>query len=209
MMFSKTRLRTSIRTFLSDESGVLLAEFLILIPILVWGFIALIVYWDVFRTMNVSQKAAYSIADLMSRQTVVTEPFVDGLENVLDFLTPGTPDSRMRITSFQLDEGSDKKDEFDADDEYCLIFSRSTSPLVIAMTTADLQEKAFVDRIPNMAGGESVVLVETWVDYQPKFDTGVLNAAPGVSGQTFTQFIVTRPRNDRRVVILDVVHGCT
>jgi hypothetical protein len=55
---------------------------------------------------------------------------------------------------------------------------------------------------------ESVTLVETWVDYQPDFDTGVLNFAPGVQGQTFDQFIVTRPRNDRRVVLSGQSHTC-
>jgi Flp pilus assembly protein TadG len=209
MMSSMTRLRTSVRTFLTDESGVFLAEFLIVIPILIWGFIALIVYWDVFRTINVSQKAAYSIADLISRQGVVTQDFVDGLDNVLDFLTPGTPDSRMRITSFQLDEGTVNLPNFDADDTYCLIFSSSTSPLTPPLETDDLQQTEFVERIPELAGLESVVLVETWVDYQPKFDTGVLNSAPGVADQTFTQFIVTRPRNWRRVTLDGVVHGCT
>ena len=202
-------LRSSVRSFLSDESGVLLAEFLILIPILIWGFIALIVYWDVFRTINVSQKAAYSIADLMSRQGVVQDDFVDGLDNVLDFLTPGTTGSRMRITSFQMDEGTDNQPGFDADDKYCLLFSSSTNPLTPPMVTTDLQEKAFVDKIPNLANLESLVLVETWVDYAPKFDTGVLKTAPGVSDQTFTQFIVTRPRNWRRVTLDGTVHGCT
>jgi hypothetical protein len=203
-----TRLRTSVQDFLTDESGVMLAEFLIMIPILIWGFIALIVYWDVFRTINTSQKAAYSIADLISRQDVVTPQFVDGLENVLDFLTPGTPGSRMRITSFQLDEGKVSKPEFDADDKYCRLFSRSSDPLAPPLQTTDLQKKEFVDQIPNLADLESVVLVETWVDYQPKFDTGVLNAAPGVAGQTFTQFIVTRPRKGRRVTLDGEVHGC-
>lgn len=56
------RLRNSIRAFARDESGVLLAEALILLPMLIWGFIALVVYWDVFRTINVTQKAAYSIS---------------------------------------------------------------------------------------------------------------------------------------------------
>lgn len=208
MMMKISRLRTSVRSFVTDESGVMLAEFLIMIPILVWGFIALIVYWDVFRTINTTQKASYSIADLMSRQGVVTATFVDGLDNVLEFLTPGTFEPRLRITSFQLDEGANVLANFDADDTYCLLFSSSTNPLTPPLEMEDLQETAFVDRIPNMAGGESVVLVETWVDYEPKFDTGVLNAAPGVSGQTFDQFIVTRPRNWRRVTLDGVVHGC-
>lgn len=204
------RLRNSVRGFLRDEGGALLAEALIMMPMLIWGFLALVVYWDVFRTINITQKAAYSIADMLSRQTVVTTQFVDGLDNVLTFLTPGTPVSEMRITSFQLDEGSNIQPGFDGDDSYCLLFSRvvggtSGSPR-IPHDVASIQ--ALNARIPDMADLESVVLVETWVDYEPDFDTGVLNFAPGVTGQTFTQFIVTRPRNDRRVVLDGVVHGC-
>jgi hypothetical protein len=204
------RLRHTVRAFLRDESGVLLAEALILLPMLIWGFLALVVYWDLFRTINVTQKAAYSIADMLSRQTVVTQQFVDGLDNVLTFLTPGVPASEMRITSFQLDEGTNNQLGFDGDDEYCLLFSRivggtAGSPRA-AHTKASIE--ALNARIPDLADLESVVLVETWVDYEPDFDTGVLNFAPGIGEQTFTQFIVTRPRNDRRVVLDGVVHGC-
>ena len=68
---------SSIRAFAKDESGILLAETLILLPLLIWAFLALFVYWDAFRTINVSQKAAYSIADLMSRQGEIKQPFID------------------------------------------------------------------------------------------------------------------------------------
>jgi hypothetical protein len=205
------RFRHSLRAFLRDESGVLLAEALILLPMLIWGFLALIVYWDVFRTINIAQKAAYSIADTLSRQTVVTQAFVDDLDNVLTFLTPGTPSSEMRITSFQLDEGSTNLPGFDGDDNYCMLFSRvvgatSGSPRV-PHDEASLE--ALTSQIPDLANLESVVLVETWVDYVPDFDTGVLNFTPGVTNQTFTQFIVTRPRNDRRVVLAGQAHSCT
>jgi len=36
------------------------------------GFLALFVHWDAYRTINPSQKAACSIADLLSRHVVVT-----------------------------------------------------------------------------------------------------------------------------------------
>lgn len=184
------RLRNSLRAFARDESGVLLAEALVLLPMLIWGFIALVVYWDVFRTINVTQKAAYSISDLLSRQGVVNTQFVDGLSNVLDFLTPGVPDSRLRITSIEFNE---------RDDRYELLFSRSPQGKVPAHTQASIQ--TLRPRIPILADLESVIIVETWVDYRPRFDTGVLNFTPGVSDQTFVQFIVTRPRNWRRICL--------
>ena len=178
----------SIKRFLRDESGLLLAEALILLPLLIWGFMALFVYWDVFRSINVSQKAAYSISDLMSRQAVVTPQFVDGMQDVLNFLTAGSPQAKLRITSLQYNG---------ATDQYELLFSRSPGGKMAAHTQATIQNLR--SRIPVMSTLDSVVIVETEVDYNPSFNTGVLNVAAGVTAQTFTQFIVTRPRFWRRV----------
>ena len=198
------RFRNSIRSFAKDESGVLLAEFLILLPIMMWGFLALFVYWDVYRTINVSQKAAYSIADLLSRQVVVTTNFIDGLQGVLAFLTPGAQQSRMRITSFEFDEGTDIKPAWDADDSYVLLFSRSPGGAVLPYTQTQIQD--LQPFIPDMDDLDSVVLVETWVDYSADFDIGILEFAPGLDDQSFSQFIVTRPRTRR--VCLDGSPGC-
>lgn len=200
------RFRASLRAFARDENGAMVAEFLILLPILVWGMIALFVYWDVFRTINVSQKAAYSISDLVSRQEVVTEDFVAGLQNVLNFLTPGSPQSRMRITSLEFRENTPEATPTGwGDDEYILLWSRvSGGGTIQPYTTAEIQ--ALRTSIPIMDNLQSVLVVETWVDYQPDFDIGVLNFAPGISDQTFTQFIVTYPR--RRRVCLQGTDTC-
>ena len=197
MIRFRTSLRTSLRAFAKDESGILLAETLIFMPLLVWGFLALVVYWDVFRTINVTQKAAYSIADLLSRQAVVNMQFINGLDKVLKFLTPGAPDSKMLITSLEYN-GTTKK--------YKLLFSRSPNGKAIPRTEASIQ--ALKPMLPTLADLESVIIVETWVNYEPDFDTGVLNFAPGVKNQTFSQFIVTRPRNWRRVC-LDGTSTCS
>jgi hypothetical protein len=201
-------LRTSLRAFARDESGVMLAEFLILMPILIWGFIALIVYWDVFRTINVSQKAAYSISDLLSRQELINEDFAAGLYEVLTFLTPGSPLSRMRITSFEFDENTPESNiNAWGDDEYKLLWSRVTGPdaSIQPYTALDLQPMRNTI-IPFMDSGQGALIVETWIDYVPRFDIGVLNAAPGLSDQTFTQTIVTFAR--RRRVCMEGTTTC-
>jgi hypothetical protein len=188
----------------------MLAEFLILIPILIWGFIALVVYWDVFRMINANQKAAYSISDLLSRQEVVTEEFATtGLFEVLQFLNPDALQPRMRITSFEFDEGKAEPDmkTWGPDDRYVLLWSR------VVGDDADLEPYVEADLqplrntiIPIMDDGKGALLVETWVDYSPRFDIGVLNAAPGLTDQTFTQQIVTFAR--RRRVCLEGTDTC-
>jgi hypothetical protein len=183
----------------------MIAEFLILMPILIWGFIALVVYWDLFRTINVNQKAAYSISDLLSRQEVVTEEFATtGLFEVLQFLVPNAQEPRIRITSFEFDERTPEANlNTWGDDKYVLLWSRVTGDT----TNPDsFEPKPYVEAdlqpmrdtiIPMMDDGKGAILVETWVDYMPRFDIGVLNAAPGLDRQTFTQSIVTFARRRR------------
>jgi Flp pilus assembly protein TadG len=183
-----TRLTNSFRRFLRDESGVLLAEALILLPMLIWAMLSLFVYWDVFRTINVNQKATYSIADLLSRQGLVSTDYVDGMQDILAFLTAGNPRTSMRITSLEYDS---------EEDEYLLLFSRSPSGDMTPYTEETIQDLRPL--IPIMSNLDSVIIVETELDYIPRFDTGVLNMAGTLGGQTFTQFIVTRPRFSRRV----------
>jgi Flp pilus assembly protein TadG len=180
------QLKKRLQKFRDDESGQVSIEALLTLPILIWTMVAIFVYYDVFHTINSVQKAAYSIADLVSRQEVVTESFIAGQENILAFLTAGSPLATMRITSLEYDEPNA---------EYDLLFSRTSDPSVQQHTDASLQD--LDDLIPVLSDGESVVIVETWVQHTPRFDTGVLGVAPGVDGGTYVQFVVTRARNRR------------
>lgn len=195
-------LRQRLRFFSRDNRGAVLVEFLILLPMMIWGFIGLVVYWDVFRTINVSQKAAYSIADLMSRQVIVKQTFLDGMDDILTFLTPGTTNSWVRITSLRWDEGLANTT---TDDKYVLIFS-NTSNSSKAPTYTQTTIQPLKPLIPALDNLTSVIIVETWVEYTPDFNIGVLNMAPGLGGQTFTQFIVTNPRS--KEICLSGMTGC-
>ncbi len=95
-------LKHHLTTFLRDEDGLILVEGLIMLPLLIWALVAMFIYWDVFRTINVTQKTAYSVADLLSRQReTIPTAFANGLQNVVDFLTPGGHPVQMRITSLE------------------------------------------------------------------------------------------------------------
>ncbi len=181
------RFRKSLRAFARDERGVMLAEFLIMLPLVIWGLLALFVYWDVFKTINITQKAAYSISDLLSRQEVITPAFLNGLPGVLAFLTPGTQGSRMRITSFEYNQTTNK---------YVVLFSCSPGNSIdLPLTATNLDQMK--PTIPIMDNMDSMILVETWVGYQPDFDTGLLNVTGTLDGLTMTQSILTRPRARR------------
>lgn len=170
---------------LREERGAVLIEFLFFFPLLIWVLIAMVVFWDVFRTINTAQKAAYSVSDLISRQEDnLTPAFVDGMQEVMDYLMLNSgQDTRLRITSLYYDEDQDK---------YVRIFSVSPGGKMDPYEEADLQP--LEDRIPVMNNKDSVVIVETAVDYTPPFDTGIFNFARALGPQVFTEFVVTQPR---------------
>lgn len=176
-------LKRQIRRFQSEEDGLVMTEFLIMLPLLVWTFMALFIYWDAFRTINMAQKAAYSVSDAISRQTEVTPQYVQGMQTVTDFMMEDSPQVTLRITSVEYDEDPS---------QHRVLFSISPGGKMLPLNNGTLS--ALTSRIPIMADNDSVVIVESNVDYTPAFDVGIV-------AQTFQQFIVARPRYARRVCL--------
>ena len=187
-------------TFLRDEDGLILVEGLIMLPLLIWALVAMFIYWDVFRTINVTQKAAYSVADLLSRQRdTIPTSFANGLQKVVDFLTPGGHPVRMRITSFECNSPTGTQAEQICNGTrgtYKLLFSFSPENKVSSLTQANIQGWKGT-KIPTLVHGESVFVVETEVEFKAQLPTMLAGLLIGVQDGTFGDFIVTRPRNHR------------
>lgn len=176
------------KAFLRDEDGLILAEGILMLPLLIWALVAMFIYWDVFRTINVTQKAAYGVADLLSRQRdTIPLNFANGLQNVVDFLTPGGHPVIMRITSLQYDA---------ANDRYELLFSYSPQNKISVLTQADIQAWKGT-KIPVLNDDESVFVVETNVQFQTQMKTVLAGFLVGVDNGTYGEFVVTRPRHRR------------
>lgn len=197
-------------TFLRDEDGLILVEALIMLPLLVWALVAMFLYWDVFRTINVTQKTAYSVADLLSRQRdTIPTAFANGLQNVVDFLTPGGHPVKMRITSLECNSSTGTQAQQVCNStrgSYKLLFSFSPGNKVPGLTQTDIQNWKGV-KVPTLVHGESVFVVETSVEFKAQFPTFLLGLMIGVEDNTFGEFIVTRPRNRR--LCLEGTTTCT
>jgi len=88
------------RRFGRDESGVLMAEAVIVLPFMLWAYLALFVYWDGYRSINTAQKAAYTISDMISRE-MVTLPanYPTGMRDLMRYLLDNDQSVRIRVTS--------------------------------------------------------------------------------------------------------------
>lgn len=172
----------AIRHFLKGTRGSMTVEAALILPLLFWALIATLVFFDAFRQQNIAMKASYTLSDLISRETDTLSPDdIDGLNGVFDYLTFSNHPSWIRVTSIRWDA---------TDAEFKVNWSHATKDND-ALTDLTLQDKANI--IPAMAVGDSVVLVETYMIYEPPFRVG-LDANWTVNA------VVTRPRFASQVV---------
>lgn len=172
------RLTRRFRRFLREEDGLITTESIIVMPLLVWVFLALFVYWDAFRAQNTSIKASYVIADIVSREnTAINNNFITGMHQVFDYMVNTPEDTWIRVSSVQYRQW---------DDRYLVLWSRSTdtsrSPVQTTTTLATQR-----DRLPILADADTLIVVETWRRFRPAFWVGL-------PARTFYEFTVVRPR---------------
>lgn len=153
-----------VRTFLTDGRGSLSVEAALIFPMLVWGFAAMYVYWDAFKTQNNNLKAAHTVSDLLSRETApIDQAYLDGMNRLFEYLTLTNHPTKLRVSVIS------NKLEADGVTEYLnLEWSHTTNGLPPATDALYL-----ADFVPVMAVGDQVILVETFMAYEPIFSIGI------------------------------------
>lgn len=173
--------------FMRDERGNVLGEAVVILSMVIWSYLAFFVYWDAYKTTNVAQKAAFTVADLISREQVtLSTTYVPGMLNLLRYLVEDQTSAKIRVTSLLFSEGATVNiGQDDPDDKTMVQWSISPNNQMIPYTDATLQD--VLSKIPAMYDGDSVILVETMMDFNPMFDVGM-------ASRQMTNFVVTRPR---------------
>ncbi len=168
--------KLSLRRFLRDNQGSYSVETILLLPMLAWAILAFFSYFDGLRLANVNIKAAHTISDVLSRETApVDDTYIDGADRLLTFLINRPYQISMRISVFKYDGPNQNFD---------LVWSKSRGDQA-ALTAGTLG--GVTQRLPITANGDSIIVVETWMDYQPPF-------VMGLTATTLYNFVVTSPR---------------
>lgn len=184
-------LKARLRTFRDDERGSMVVEGVLALPMMFWVLITFYVFWDAYRNINVIQKATYSIADVISRrQAAVDEEYLNGLNRVMDYLLDPGQTADMRFSSVRFN-GIQRQFEVE--------WSYSPGGTMTPLTSGVANELA--SRLPIMADGDTVIVVETSVDFKPAFNIAI------IGDRTVEEFIVTRPRLVPRVCFEGVQCG--
>lgn len=169
--------RDRIATFAHDGRGSISVEALLILPVVLWAYMAGFVFYDAFRTQNTNVKAAYVVADLIARSTdPVDAAYLEGLGELYAMMSRARHPTAMRVASVDWDITNER---------YRLRWSYGTGDLP-AFSEADL-DGFLSDRITDLSAGETALLVETVLDYRPMLEVGV-------PARTMQNFIQMRPR---------------
>ncbi|MEM6372317.1 MAG: hypothetical protein AAF727_06005 [Pseudomonadota bacterium] len=170
-------IRNFFRSFRDEEGGSIAVETFLVLPILFWAYLSMFSIFDAYRQHSINQKAAYTIGDVISRETNALDlNYITGIREMLAYLTANeTGEVAIRVTSVTYDEDND---------EYVKYWSAKRGWMP-ALSNEAIQ--ALRDDLPVMPDNETVVVVETFVMYDPPFNTGLVN-------REIHNFVFTRPR---------------
>lgn len=174
MLLSRTR--TALKAFKQNEGGSITVEFIIMIPLLFWAFMASYVYFDGYRLSTTNLKAAYTVSDVLSRETdVVDDDYIDALVELIEFLSSPDDDVDMRVTIVTWSE----------DDERYYVDWSENRGFDGPVTNNNIDE--FEDSLPVLYDGDRMIMMETRSLYEPDFSIGI-------EDQELYNIVFTRPR---------------
>lgn len=175
-MDRKLTLRDRLRAFRQDQSGSITIEFVLVMPILFWSFMAGYVFFDGYRHSAINLKAAYTVSDLLSRETkAITPEYIDSMYDLHRLLVRATSPTTLRISVVRWDEDEDR---------YYRDWSAARGGIA-ELTDSDLTD--LEEKLPTMPNAERVIVVETTNTFVPLFNVGMEN-------KVLENFVFTRPR---------------
>jgi hypothetical protein len=175
-----------VRRFRDDDRGSIAVETILIIPILFWVYLTMFAIFDAYRQHSITQKAAYTLGDIISRETnPVDSSYLNGSRELLAYLTTNSKSNvAIRVTSVKYDANED-------------IYKRDWSKTKGWVSALDNKAvKDLADNLPVMPHNERVMVVETFVKYDAPFNTGLTD-------HEIHNFVFTRPRYAPRVLWSD------
>ncbi|KIC13851.1 hypothetical protein RA20_22345 [Leisingera sp. ANG-Vp] len=165
------------QAFLRRTDGNVSIEFAFYAPLLLALFASIYTFFDAFRRDSVNLKAAYTISDLISRETTaINDAYLDSMFEMAKLLIRSDSQLGLRVSVIRWDDG---------DNKYYVDWSsvRGTSETIWTDGTINTVSS----KLPDMPDQERVILVETFNEMEPAFNIGL----PTLD---LDNFIFTRPR---------------
>ena len=183
----KKLIQKAFRFFKADQRGSLSIEAVIALPMLFWAATATFSFYDAYKMQNSIFRANYTIGDMLSRETeAVDQAYLEGLGKVFKYMTSNRGESSwIRVTVVKCKKKCKKTDK-----------SLRTMKVVWSHSTGGARKLNNTDfafyntRIPLVARGDKLILVETSRQYAAPFNQALV----GFMSRDMVAHSVTRPR---------------
>lgn len=160
------RAKVTLRSFWEETRGSLMVESVLSLPLLFWVTAATFDFFEVHRYKSVREKASFTVADMISRETAdtgLTSIYLDNAKLLFDEITNDDGTNQVRISIVVYDQQTNT---------FSIAWSQirgtgSFSPL----TDGDVQNAH--DELPIVSDGEEIILVESNSVYEPLFNVGL------------------------------------
>lgn len=173
----RRHLPTVAKHFNRSEHGVAGIEFALCGPLLVATFLGTVTLFTMFREAETSEKATFILADMISRQPDTKQSKLETFQSLFREMIPASHKSEaIRVSSVQ------KK--ADGKGTLTVLWSCAAAPFV-PMTDPTIPKTS----LPDLAEGDSFIVVETKVGYDPLF------ASVGLPSSSYEHIAVNRPRS--------------
>ena len=172
-----------LKAFRRDTDGSVSIETAFYLPALLLVFAAIYTYFDAFKQESANLKAAYTISDLISRETnAVNNDYIDSMHALTEVLIRAGTTISLRISVIRWDQD---------DDRYYVDWSVNRGTQFLSWTDATISNVE--SRLPTMPDQERVILVETKNAVDAAFKIGLPD-------MNIYNFVFTRPRFAPQIV---------
>jgi hypothetical protein len=122
------------------------------------------VFFDAFRNQSINLKATYTISNALSRETdPITNDFMINSWRMHRFLTNTEALTKLRVTLIK----------YDADeDAYSVLWPKNKGGAG-NLNNSSLGAKVTNNGVPVMPDKETLIVVQTWANYEPNFSIGL------------------------------------
>lgn len=132
-----------------DERGVGAVEFALVLPLLLVVLLGTVTMFDLFRTAQSAEKSTFAVGDMLSRQTVISEPLLTSMLTFIDQTVNFEGQARLRVSSISK-----------VGQTLVLDWSKTVGNTGLVIAAIDYSA------IPDLATGDSVIFTEAFIPHR-------------------------------------------
>ena len=177
-------MKQSLKTFLRGENGSQSVEAVFAFPLVALAIFATLTFWDGFHTKTMTQRATYTIADMISREKqAIDADYLTAMHELYGFVANENQGTALRVSVVEFFVDPDTAEE---------TLSLKWSEAVGGPSGYD-DITQLAPRVPIMASGDQLIIVESFQDWTPYFNVGI-------AAMRFVDTAISRPRFTPKVV---------